>query len=253
MKGRIVGLLSAIILLSQVTMAWSEEQVDPYLWLEEVRGEKALEWVKARNDATLAVLKAQPRFQETYDKALEILNSNVRIPYPQIRGEYLYNFWQDEKNERGLWRRTTLKQYRQPSPKWEVLLDIDQLCRDEGEQWVFKGAAGLYPDYNLFLVRALAGRRRCRRGAGVRCGREAVRQGRLLPARGQERRLLAGPGFALRGHGLRAGEPDGFRLSPRCEALEARDAAEQRRDRVRGRGEGRRDRVRDDQHAGATV
>ena len=126
MKGRIVGLLSAIILLSQVTMTWSEEQVDPYLWLEEVRGEKALEWVKARNDATLAVLKAQPRFEETYDKALEILNSNVRIPYPQIRGKYLYNFWQDEKNERGLWRRTTLKEYTRTSPKWEVLLDIDQ-------------------------------------------------------------------------------------------------------------------------------
>ncbi len=157
MKVRIVGALSAIILLSQVNMARSEEQTDPYLWLEEVRGEKALEWVKARNEATLEVLKAQPGFQETYDKALEILNSNVRIPYPQIRGEYLYNFWQDEKNERGLWRRTTLEQYRRSSPQWEVLLDVDQLCRDEGEQWVFKGASGLYPDYDLFLVQLSRG------------------------------------------------------------------------------------------------
>lgn len=152
MKVRILGVLSAVILSSQVNMARSEDQTDPYLWLEEVRGEKALEWVKARNEATLEVLKAQPGFQETYDKALEILNSNVRIPYPQIRGKYVYNFWQDEKNERGLWRRTTLDQYRRSSPQWEVLLDVDQLCRDEGEQWVFKGAGGLYPDYDRFLV-----------------------------------------------------------------------------------------------------
>ena len=157
MNGRITGLLSAILFLSQVHVVWSESQGDPYLWLEEVRGEKALEWVKARNESTLAVLKAQPAFQETYDKALEILNSNVRIPYPQIRGKYLYNFWQDEKNERGLWRRTTPEQYGRPSPQWEVLLDIDKLCRDEGEQWVFKGAAGLYPDYNLYLVQLSRG------------------------------------------------------------------------------------------------
>ncbi|MEN6576239.1 MAG: prolyl oligopeptidase family serine peptidase [Phycisphaerales bacterium] len=152
MNRRVAGLFSAALLLSQAQILLSEEQADPYLWLEEVRGEKALEWVTAHNEATLAVLKAQPGFQETYDKALEILNSNVRIPYPQILGEYLYNFWQDEKNERGLWRRTTLDQYRRASPQWEVLLDIDQLCREEGEQWVFKGAGGLYPDYDRFLV-----------------------------------------------------------------------------------------------------
>jgi prolyl oligopeptidase len=149
--------MAAIMLFSQAPVTRSEEQVDPYLWLEEVRGEKALDWVKAHNEATLAVLEAQPGFQEMYDKALDILNSKVRIPYPQIRGKYLYNFWQDEKNERGLWRRTTLAEYRKRSPEWEVLLDVDKLCRDEGEQWVFKGASGLYPDYNLFLVQLSRG------------------------------------------------------------------------------------------------
>jgi len=152
MNRHTAGSLSAILLLSQAHVLLSGEPTDPYLWLEEVRSEKALEWVTARNEATLAILKARPEFQATYDKALEILNSDVRIPYPQIRGDYLYNFWQDEKNERGLWRRTTPEEYAKPSPQWEVLLDIDQLCREEGEQWVFKGARGLYPDYNLFLV-----------------------------------------------------------------------------------------------------
>ncbi|KKM19367.1 hypothetical protein LCGC14_1656380 [marine sediment metagenome] len=152
MRSRFIILLSILTLLLSVNEAWSEEYTDAYLWLEEIEGEKALSWVEDKNKASLAVLKAQPMFEGIYQKALEILNSDERIAYPKIRGKYIYNFWQDENNERGIWRRTTLKEYLRPSPKWEILLDIDKLCQDEGEQWVFKGAAGLYPDYTLFMV-----------------------------------------------------------------------------------------------------
>jgi prolyl oligopeptidase len=145
-------LLFACVLLGPAYEARSGEQADPFLWLEEIKGEKALEWVEARNEASLSTLKAQPLFEEVYERVLQVLNSDVRIPYPRFQGKYLYNFWRDERNERGLWRRTTLEEYLKPSPRWEILLDIDKLCRDEGEPWVFKGAAGLYPDYTLFIV-----------------------------------------------------------------------------------------------------
>ena len=152
----VLSLLTLVLLLlSQTT--WAADASDPYLWLEEVQGEKSLEWVKARNEATLAVLEAQPGFEQIRERSLEILNSDLRIPYPSFRGKYLYNFWRDENNERVLWRRTTLEEYRKPSPQWEVLLDIDKLCQDEGEQWVWKGATGLYPDYKLFMVRLSRG------------------------------------------------------------------------------------------------
>jgi prolyl oligopeptidase len=146
------SMLGATMLLLTLQTIRADQEVDPYLWLEEVRGERPLDWVKARNEATLAVLKAQPDFEEIYDRTLEVLDSEVRIPYPQFEGKYLYNFWKDKNNERGLWRRTTLSEYLKPSPQWEVLLDIDKLCREEDEQWVFKGATGLYPDYTLFMV-----------------------------------------------------------------------------------------------------
>ncbi len=149
MKGRIIVLLSLLLPPGRVL---GQEQADPYLWLEEVEGQKALEWVERHNEASLAVLKSQPGFQETFDKALEILNSDQRIAYPSFRGEYIYNFWQDAKNERGLWRRTTLEEYLKPEPRWETLLDIDKLSQDESQQWVFKGATGLYPDYQRYLV-----------------------------------------------------------------------------------------------------
>ena len=120
-------LLSVLILFQSVCVVWAQEDSDPYLWLEEVEGPKALNWVKEKNEASLAVLKAQPGFEETYDKVLKILSSDERIAYPRICGEYIYNFWQDQKNERGLWRRTTLAEYLKPSPEWEVLLDIDTI------------------------------------------------------------------------------------------------------------------------------
>ncbi len=145
-------LLGAIVVLVSGQTMRAGDEADPYLWLEEVRGEKPLEWVKTHNEATLAVFKAQPGFEEVYARTLEVLDSDVRIPYPQFQGKYLYNFWKDKNNERGLWRRTTPAEYRKPAPEWEVLLDIDKLSREEGQQWVFKGAEGLYPDYRLFMV-----------------------------------------------------------------------------------------------------
>ena len=136
MERRIIILFLIVVVPGCVSVSPPQEEMDPYLWLEDVEGEKALNWVKSRNDVSLAVLKAQPEYEETYERALEILNSDERIAYPQLRGKYIYNFWQDKNNERGIWRRTTLTEYLKPSPQWEVLLDIDKLCEEEGEQWV---------------------------------------------------------------------------------------------------------------------
>ena len=130
----------------------SQEQNDPYLWLEEIEGEKALEWVKARNKTTVEILENHPEFQGLNKKILEILNSKDRIAYPSIQGEYVYNFWQDDKNDRGLWRRTPLKEYFKDSPKWETVLDLDVLSKKEGEKWAYKGANFLYPEFNLCML-----------------------------------------------------------------------------------------------------
>jgi len=135
----------------------SQEQNDPYLWLEEIEGEKALEWVKARNKTTVETLEKHPEFQGLNKKILEILNSKERIAYPSIQGEYVYNFWQDDKNERGLWRRTPLKEYFKDSPEWETVLDLDVLSKEEGEKWAYKGANFLYPEFNLCMLRLSRG------------------------------------------------------------------------------------------------
>ena len=90
---------------------------DPYLWLEDVTGDKALNWVRARNAKTQTKFESDPNFTKLRDDLLAILDSDARIPMVTKLGDYYYNFWRDKKNERGLWRRTTLDEYRKAEPK----------------------------------------------------------------------------------------------------------------------------------------
>ncbi len=129
-----------------------QAQEDKYQWLEEVDGEKALEFVNAQNKASFETLSAEKDYQAIYDKSLAIYNSDERIAYPTIRGNYVYNFWKDKDHVRGIWRRCLLESYTSGKPIWETLLDIDALSEKGGIKWVYKGSSGLYPDYNRFLV-----------------------------------------------------------------------------------------------------
>ncbi len=125
---------------------------DPYLWLEDVQGERALQWVRARNAESERVLQATPGFEATRDSLREVLDSREQIPYVSRRGDWLYNLWRDADNPRGLWRRTTLAEYRKAEPVWETVIDIDALGRAEGENWVWGGAICLGPAYRRCLV-----------------------------------------------------------------------------------------------------
>ncbi|MEZ0349351.1 prolyl oligopeptidase family protein [Mycobacterium sp. pR1184] len=128
---------------------------DPYLWLEDVTAEKALDWVRARNQPTMAQFcegRYEADFERMRAEALEVLDTDARIPYVRRRGEYLYNFWRDAANPRGLWRRTTLDSYRSDSPEWDVLIDVDELGRTDDEKWVWAGATVIEPEFTRALV-----------------------------------------------------------------------------------------------------
>ncbi len=124
---------------------------DPYLWLEEVTDETALDWVRARDEPTLAEFGGA-QFERMRAEALEVLDTDARIPYVSRRGEYLYNFWRDATNPRGLWRRTTLDSYRTESPEWDVLIDVDELGRADDQKWVWGGANVIEPEYTRALI-----------------------------------------------------------------------------------------------------
>jgi prolyl oligopeptidase len=113
---------------------------DPFLWLEDVNGARAMDWVKSQNAKTLGVLQRDPRFAGFYASALAIAQAKDRIPQPQLHNGRVYNFWQDEDHVRGIWRWTTLADYRNPAPAWKTSLDLDALAAAEQKNWVWKGA-----------------------------------------------------------------------------------------------------------------
>jgi prolyl oligopeptidase len=115
---------------------------DPYLWLEEVDGGAALSWAEGQSKATLARFGGAS-FAADRDTLAAILDRPDKIPYVTRRGAALYNFWTDAEHRRGLWRRTTLESFRSDAPSWEVVLDVDALAVQEGEDWVWHGATTL--------------------------------------------------------------------------------------------------------------
>ncbi len=131
----------------------TSDATDPYLWLEEIDGDRAMAWVNEHNTRSLGVLQGDPRYEPLHQQALEIVQSRDRIPNPGFNHDgTIDNFWQDDSHVRGIWRTTTLDSYRSADPVWETILDFDALSAAEGKNWVYKGATCLPPEEARCLV-----------------------------------------------------------------------------------------------------
>src|SRR6185312_11308001 len=117
-----------------------------------VDGDAALAWVRERNAATLAELEADQRYAGLHAAALAIVTAQDRIAYPHFLGAGIANFWQDDRQVRGLWRRSSVESFASEVPEWEAVLDIDALAAAEGRNFVYQGGATLAPEDRLCLV-----------------------------------------------------------------------------------------------------
>jgi prolyl oligopeptidase len=124
---------------------------DPYLWLEEIDGERALGWVEAQNTTTLARF-GDARFAADRDTLAAIFDRPDNIPLIARRGARVFNFWKDAEHPRGLWRTTTLDSYRSEQPEWDILLDLDALAAKEGEDWTWSGASTILGTHDRAIV-----------------------------------------------------------------------------------------------------
>lgn len=141
------------VVFAFVLVSWAGEAEDPNLWLEEVTGERALQWVEERNAETVDELDGSA-YTELKGRIQEILDSDERIPYVQKMGDHYYNFWQDADHVRGIWRRTTLDEYKKAEPAWELVLDLDQLNANSNESvpLTWGGASCLPPAYQRCML-----------------------------------------------------------------------------------------------------
>ncbi|HWL62606.1 MAG TPA: prolyl oligopeptidase family serine peptidase [Steroidobacteraceae bacterium] len=144
--------LVAGLMLAACTPSGSPPSGDPHAWLEDIEGKEALDWVRERNAKAEAELAASGDFRRMESDILAILDSDAKIPAVEKIGGHYYNFWKDKNHERGIWRRTSLQEYRKASPQWETVLDLDALNELEGTKWVWHGAECLKPDYRRCLI-----------------------------------------------------------------------------------------------------
>ncbi|HVT96601.1 MAG TPA: prolyl oligopeptidase family serine peptidase [Acidobacteriaceae bacterium] len=130
----------------------SDDPADKYIWLEEANSPRAMDWVKGEDARTAKVFEADPRFSTYNAEALKIIEDPNRLPLPDLRGDEVYNLWNDQKNVRGLLRKTTMEDYSTPEPHWKTVLDVDALGKQENTSWVFHGDDCLYPgdEYCIF-------------------------------------------------------------------------------------------------------
>lgn len=154
MKKRMIGLVSAALLTganapSPIPPAPAD---DPFVWLEDWTGPRAMQWVEAENKATLAAFQNDPRYAGYYAQALAIASAKDRIAMPMLIHGRVYNVWRDADHPQGIWRWTTEADYATAAPKWTTVLDLDALSRAEGKKWVWKGATILDPEERLALI-----------------------------------------------------------------------------------------------------
>jgi prolyl oligopeptidase len=153
-----LGALKALVLVGLTTVnggiaiAATPSPSDPFEWLEQVDGTRALTWVRSQNAKTLAVLEKDPRYSAVYADALTITEAQDRIPLPSFVGGDIYNFWQDAQHVHGIWRRTSLADYQGPTPMWSTALDLDKQSQLEHANWYWKGADCLRPAERLCLI-----------------------------------------------------------------------------------------------------
>jgi prolyl oligopeptidase len=146
------SLLLVLLGLVEPVAAMAQNPPDPNLWLEDVSGDAALKWVRGQDETTKKELTASADFEPIRARLLSIYNSKDRIPYVTKAGAYYYNFWRDTQHVRGIWRRTSLEEYRKQDPAWETVLDLDKLASDEKENWVWSYEETRYPDYTRALI-----------------------------------------------------------------------------------------------------
>jgi prolyl oligopeptidase len=153
-----LAMAAALCFTAAPLAAQDTDADDPYIWLEEIQGEKALAKVDQWNADTEAVLTVQPEYPVARAWAKQILDDTRQIAMPDaIMGDQVTNLWRDADNPRGLWRIASLDSYMAGSPEWRTLIDVDQLGRDEGKSWVWHGANCLAPEYTRCLVSISAG------------------------------------------------------------------------------------------------
>jgi prolyl oligopeptidase len=151
MKANAILLTLAAVALLSVSAAQAPSD-DPFIWLEQAHGARAMQWVEAENAKTSAALERDALFASLFNDARVIAEAKDRIPQPNVIGGRVFNFWQDADHEHGIWRQASAPDFQNSAPQWRTVLDLDALSKSEGANWFWKGAICQEPEEQRCIV-----------------------------------------------------------------------------------------------------
>jgi prolyl oligopeptidase len=151
-----VALASALALSTPAFGAPAAGDSNPYLWLAQIHGRRALAWVENQTGRSDLALERGSLYARDRAQILDVLNAGTRIPDGTLDHGWVLNFWQSAGHVRGIWRRTSIADYAHKSPRWHTLLDVDALDRQLHKDWVWEGA-DCTAHFNRCLVRLSPG------------------------------------------------------------------------------------------------
>ncbi|MGF6599491.1 prolyl oligopeptidase [Paraburkholderia sp. GAS448] len=125
---------------------------DPFLHLEELHAPVSLAWVEQQNARTRSARRSGERFDTLTQRLASAYLPRERPVIPTRWKDWAYDFWQDDRNPKGVWRRTPWASWRSGKPQWQNLLDVDALGEAEATPWVCAGIDILYPDGDRALI-----------------------------------------------------------------------------------------------------
>ncbi len=149
----VVFLFPALLQAKSKAKHFTASLEDQYKWLVPLDGAEAVKWTKAQTVRTETTFGKGPLFNTFQEEIKTIVDSDSRVPFGWIEGEHYYNFWKDKSHPMGIWRRIPIKDALDKKwRKWDTLLDLDKLKKDEGKTWVFTNAHCLGPVLERCLV-----------------------------------------------------------------------------------------------------
>jgi prolyl oligopeptidase len=125
---------------------------DPFLALEALDDADALAWVHAQNARTREAWCTGASFDTFRRQLADAYLPRERPVIPDRWKDWAYDLWQDDRNPRGIWRRTAWAAWRSGAPVWQNLLDFDALGAAEDTPWVCADLDILYPDGDRALI-----------------------------------------------------------------------------------------------------
>jgi prolyl oligopeptidase len=117
-----------------------DQEGDPYNWLNDARGARALDWARQQSSRTLAILTKDSRYSALLERARAVAFDKSRIfgsdsSTVELRDGWIYDIWFDEQHPHGIWRRASFESIKSRDPHWDPLLDIADIGRRDGKNY----------------------------------------------------------------------------------------------------------------------